>query len=364
MTTQNRIPSLDGLRAVSIGLVLACHAAQMPAAAGLPVPLARVFAVSGELGVRVFFVISGFLITSLLLKEMDASGSIDLKHFFFRRTLRIFPAFYVYVGTVALLLWVGVVTIPTYLLPAVTYTTDYFHPGEGLTGHAWSLAVEEQFYLLWPFALAALGRGRGLKAAALVILVAPAARVTLYAVTRDHTAVGCHFEAVADSLAVGCVLAGLRGRLHTSSLYQRALRSRLCALAPLAVLALQYALAHRTRWGFLAHILVGVSLSNILIVICVDRAVTLPGRVLNCPPLAFVGVLSYSLYLWQQLFLNYASPFSVAAGIAATCLCAALSYYAVERPFFALRRWLEPRLFGKAPASSLDTPRCAVTTPG
>src|SRR5689334_2522662 len=95
----SRLPSLDGLRAMSIGFVLFGHLANQP---GL-IPLPRLFLGSlASLGVRVFFVISGFLITSLLLVEKERSGSISLRSFYFRRTMRIFPPFYGYVAVMAL----------------------------------------------------------------------------------------------------------------------------------------------------------------------------------------------------------------------------------------------------------------------
>ena len=134
------LPGLDGLRALSVFTVIAYHA-------GAPVP--------GDLGVSAFFVLSGFLITWLLMKELEETGRISLRDFYARRTLRIFPAYYVFIiGSLVLdtargFPWPGEMT-----LSAFTYTVNYYnairgHPSTGIA-HAWSLAVEEQFYLLWP----------------------------------------------------------------------------------------------------------------------------------------------------------------------------------------------------------------------
>ena len=144
--TSTKLPSLDGWRAVSIGLVLVQHSTM---AAGFPpalTPWIKRFDL-GSLGVQFFFVISGFLITWLLLQEQARHGRISLKHFYLRRALRILPVYFFY------LFVLGCLTRyeqPGYLWAAnLTFTTNYFWPPEG-TAHFWSLGVEEQFYLLWP----------------------------------------------------------------------------------------------------------------------------------------------------------------------------------------------------------------------
>src|SRR4051812_34868116 len=150
---QRSLPSLDGLRAISIGLVLLGH---LIGTRGFvqSMPLAND---AGLLGVRVFFVISGFLITSILLDELSRKGTIALPRFYFRRTMRLFPASYFLVGCIAVLAGWGIVRLESGdLTLAITYTTNFrTHRGWSL-GHLWSLAVEEQFYLLWPLTLRTL----------------------------------------------------------------------------------------------------------------------------------------------------------------------------------------------------------------
>src|SRR6266478_508092 len=121
----SRLPSLDGLRAMSIGLVLFAHLANQPGLIPLP---HLVLGWLATLGVRVFFVISGFLITTLLLAEKSRSGSISLRGFYLRRTMRIFPPFYGYIAVMALAAAAGWIHLrPHDLLAAVTYTVDYHH---------------------------------------------------------------------------------------------------------------------------------------------------------------------------------------------------------------------------------------------
>jgi peptidoglycan/LPS O-acetylase OafA/YrhL len=148
---QKKLPSLDGWRAVSIALVLIAHSKY---AAGFPAMLGSALdgfnangIAPGSLGVRFFFVISGFLITWLLLQEQAKHGVISLKHFYLRRALRILPVYFLYLFVLGFL--------THYSQPAsdwltnLTFTTNYFWPPEP-TAHLWSLGVEEQFYLLWP----------------------------------------------------------------------------------------------------------------------------------------------------------------------------------------------------------------------
>jgi peptidoglycan/LPS O-acetylase OafA/YrhL len=361
-----RIPSLDGLRAVSITLVLVAHLAgtrhfPLSEAAGN-------FWGLGEFGVRVFFVISGFLITGLLMQELANEGRIRLGRFYLRRTLRIFPPYYALLITLGLASLVGAVTLaPHDLAHGATYTSNYYLGRSWFVGHTWSLSVEEQFYLLWPAALLIAGLRRGLFIAAAVVLLAPFIRVAEWELFRWAGAgVGVRFETVADSIATGCLLAGTRGYLHGSPLYRRLLDSRAFALVPaLAILA---NLTHDhplVCFGF------GMSAANIAIALCIDWAVTHHdgriGRVLNAAPLVFVGWMSYSLYLWQQPFLNRASQAPLAAfplNIICAVTLALVSYYVVERPALRLRKSIERAVPGAraatepipAPAQTLSTP--------
>jgi peptidoglycan/LPS O-acetylase OafA/YrhL len=159
--------------------------------------------------------------------------------------------------------------------------------------------------------------------------------------------VGHRFETIADSIAVGCVLAGARAWLHRQPLYHRVLASRWLLLAPVVVV-LSGALSQHPRIDFVA----GFTLRNVLIALCIDRWVTYPadrvGRVLNSRPLVFVGLISYSIYLWQQVFLNRhvtALPTSFPLNLVLAIGAAVLSYYLVERPALRLRQRIERALF-------------------
>src|SRR4051812_16319474 len=348
-----RIPSLDGLRGISILMVLLGHLAgtrgfPVSAAAGNRLAVAAI-------GVHVFFVISGFLITGLLLGELAATDRIKLGRFYFRRTLRIFPPYYALIAALLLAQAFGLILLaPGDVGHAATYTSNYDASRSWWVGHTWSLAVEEQFYLLWPACLVLLGARRGLIAAALVVLVTPAVRLAEFHLLPGYTGgIGARFETVADAIAIGCVLACTRDWLHGQAGYMRFLGSRMFVVVPLAIFA-------GSMTGDHPHIayVAGFPLANIATALALDWAVTYPersvGRVLNWRPLMFVGVISYSLYLWQQPFLNRAGQSSWTAfplNIVLAFACALASYYIVERPSLAVRRVAERRRTAASPAS-------------
>jgi peptidoglycan/LPS O-acetylase OafA/YrhL len=337
-----RIPSLDGLRAVSILMVLASHASGTRNAP-FAIPLA-------ELGVRIFFSISGYLITTLLLAELERAGDISLRRFYLRRTLRIFPAYYTYVCAILLAAAVGWVALwPGDALHAFTYTTNYHSHRAWWLGHSWSLAVEEQFYLIWPALLVLVGARRGLAVAAGFVLAAPALRlVDWYAMPSWHAMQGESFWTIGDSVALGCVLAMVRPRLAAITSWQAFQRSWWFWLVPICGVA-SYLLARRFNLLSLALL---QTITGVCVIACIDWTIRSPahpiGRALNCRPLAFVGALSYSLYLWQQPFLNRHSDSVVAIfplNLAFTFLAALASYYLVEQPMLRLRGKIEARLF-------------------
>jgi peptidoglycan/LPS O-acetylase OafA/YrhL len=354
------IPSLDGLRAISIMLVLLSH---LGGTRNFVVPeRATSFFELGHLGVRVFFVISGFLITNLLLHEIVRTGRVHLGKFYFRRTLRIFPPYYVLILSVALMQAAHWLTLaPHDLLHAVTYTSNYYPERSWYVGHTWSLSVEEQFYLLWPAVILLAGRRRALWAALAFVILSPALRLAIYYHSREYP-IGHTFETVADSIAVGCLLAGTREWLKRQTLYRRLLGSRLFPVVPVCVL-LASALYDRPR----LYVFFGFTIMNVGIALCVDWCVTnydgRLGRLLNTRPLVFLGVMSYSIYLWQQLFLDKASTWATTHfpfNLLMVALCALASYYLVERPSLNLRQRLERRIFAGPPR---PTEQPAVSAP-
>jgi peptidoglycan/LPS O-acetylase OafA/YrhL len=335
-----RLPSLDGLRGVSIALVLISH---LTGTRGAPAFL-DFREDLGNLGVRTFFVISGFLITSLLLDERAATGTISLKKFYLRRMFRIFPASYAYILVMAFLSWFGIIVLKhNDLLCAATYTVNNHYDHSWWIGHLWSLSVEEQFYLLWPFAMVFLGTAAALRVAVATVIAAPLIRIFLMVfVPSQRVGIGSIFPTVADAMAVGCILACVREQLIADSRYAHFLRSFWFVLVPVAVFVLNYPLSAKSS------ALIGVSLLNITIALCIDWCVRTPsgliGRVLNSRLAVWIGALSYSLYLWQQPFLNRHSSLTINAvplNLMLAIIAAVLSYYLIEKPFLRIKARFE-----------------------
>ncbi len=336
------LPALDGLRAVAVFTVIVSHA-------GLAVP--------GDLGVSAFFVLSGFLITWLLLQEHRAAGTVSLRRFYTRRVLRIFPAYYAFLAvSFAIDHFRGHPWGSGLGLSALFYIVNYFnalhgHPPTAIA-HAWSLGIEEQFYLLWPMLLLVLLRG-GTRRAALTLTVVIAAvvlwRSVLYAGLHVGSAyVYNAFDTRFDNLAVGCLLALCAGAPRFQGIAARLARS---ALAPLATLAL--IVASRTGLALTYHYTVGFTVDAVLIAIFIVQVLQLYRTRLwswlETPVVRYLGVISYPLYLWHIWALTGGHHFRAAgpvgefaAGVIAAIALASGSYFVIERPFLALKRRFEP----------------------
>ncbi|HET7563229.1 MAG TPA: acyltransferase, partial [Rhodanobacteraceae bacterium] len=267
----HRIPSLDGFRAISILMVLYGHVGgtrdfptETVGAGG------RWLGDLGHLGVLVFFVISGFLITTLLKVEREKTGTISLKQFYLRRVLRIFPAFYVLILALLLATWLRWIDLGGRdFLFATTYTVNYYPDHPWQIGHLWSLSIEEQFYLLWPLALLVLRERRALILAIAAIFAAPLLRAAIreyilhvnpHAVLADMSI----FPAMFDYIATGCALALLRPWLLTRNWYLRLTASRwLLLLVPLIFLI-------NRMDGYTLAMLVGSPILNISIALLIE----------------------------------------------------------------------------------------------
>jgi peptidoglycan/LPS O-acetylase OafA/YrhL len=318
-----RIPSLDGLRTLSIVMVLLGH---LYGTAHYPFNrFTRYLAGLSHLGVAIFFVISGFLITSLLLKEKTRTGRIQLGQFYKRRTLRIFPAAFTYITVMAL------VARPGFLIYAYAFLFSYVkRPYPWVLGHLWSLSVEEQFYLLWPAVLVLAFRWRK-QAALIAILLCPMARFLF--VSHGMPDIDRYFPAVADNLVMGCLLAMYYDDLRRHAAWL----TRWWSLAGLAVLVLGCWQEMWKPWFAIGF----AGLVPLFIALFTFAAVERADRFLNNPVTAFLGLLSYSIYLWQGPFLNFTSRTwwtAFPVNLLLTSGCALCSYYLVESPFLRLYR--------------------------
>ncbi len=365
-----RIPCLDGLRAISIAGVLLAHAST-----GLSTgPMTKEIGErAGSLGVLFFFVISGYLITTLLRREAQRTGRIDLKAFYQRRILRIFPALYAYLGVIAALTAAGALEISgNELASAGLHVWNYSGlwlegttDGRWFLGHFWTLSLEEQFYLLWPMTVVLVGLPRAAPVAIAVCLAAPLLRVASYALlpqARGMTVMMLHTGA--DAIMVGCAFALLEGNRRFEQALRRVVSPAGAAIALLVLLAVSTPLTFAFHGAYSLPIGRSIDAACVcVIVIALTRFPgTLAGRLLQTRPLVHIGVLSYSLYLWQQLFLtslNTTWSGRLPLSLACAYLAALGSYRFIERPFLALKQ----RAVRSPAAIPPERPHCSAAPP-
>ncbi len=332
------IPSLDGLRALAITLVLLAHCGE-----GMVgnIHLGRCLFELGQVGVSLFYVISGFLITFLLEKEKTSTDSINLKAFYIRRAFRIFPPFYIYIGVVLMLGFLGIHQRWQNIVAAATYTWNYFPSAHGgLLAHTSTLSMEEQFYLFWPFCVKFMSTSRVRKLALWLIILAPFSRVAtyfLFPVMVANGKVSGMLHTRVDTLMFGCLLALIWRTPGFDEITHRWLHASTFHVAWLAAFIALPLLAvfegESFRFGYLT--LSGIAMSWCLVYV-VRKPLSMAGRILNVRPVKYLGVISYSLYLYQQIFTGAMMryfPFNLLGMCAAT----ACSYYLIERPSLRLR---------------------------
>ena len=334
MSTSNRIPSLDGLRAVSILLVIAGHTMQQRGG-----NLAANSYLLSKLGVHTFFLISGFLITTLLQAEHERRGSIDLVAFYRRRCFRIFPACFAYILIIAAL-FPGV---RSSLIYALTYSVSYFTANtHWVYEHLWSLSVEEQFYLLWPVALV-IGFRHRTRIAWAAMIFAALFRLTLALHPSTLGAAYLHssFPATMDSIAAGCLAA----------IYAPILRERFSWMADSPVIAVSLALTcwvlAQVLWGGVLTVVWGAVplLMAVGLLILVERR----DWILNNRVAGVIGVMRYSLYLWQEPF-SFQPGRPVLLSLLLLLCCAIASYLLVVRPMIRFgARWQPQSVKGHEP---------------
>jgi peptidoglycan/LPS O-acetylase OafA/YrhL len=375
------LPFLDGVRAVSIAMVMAWHA-RGPATSHY----AQLFEV--WIGVDAFFVVSGFLITSLLVQERQDTGAFSLRDFYARRVLRIFPAYAVFLG--AVLLYYGRPALRAVAMAAV-YLNNYDHgldwgfyssyPG-GLhaIGPTWSLCIEEQFYLVWPLTLSLIGhrddaepgklpRALKLALAAVAAILLWKTALLLHDPAIDGKRLYYPFETRGDAVLIGCCAAlawanpRLRERIRAGLSGQWTPTILLVALG----LAVQTVRCQDEKWlldrvlAWSVALPVFSTLVAALILALVIQPSSGPARVLSHPILRWIGRLSYSIYLWHVFSFTEAKqlgapiaralPFASQAtvelltdgvGVALTLALACLSYYVIEKPFLRLKGRFHP----------------------
>ncbi len=329
-TPTARIPSLDGLRAVSILLVLLGH---LGYADGFHAWWSDAYA---HAGVRTFFVLSGYLITKLLLGEHERSGTIRIGRFYVRRAWRILPVAYAYVGIITLVSFAHLSWRDMGL--AWTYLTSYtflFGPPHWNVWHLWSISVEEQFYLIWPLLVAWRPRWAA-RAAWAAVVVAPLCR---YAFRAHGMGLMALFgaPAVVDSLAIGCLFA-----LHAPRLSRWVSTRRWTGAAwvgaAVAPQLIPFIGEHPRVFVVPALLQAYVwTLFSLCVAVGMLWAIGARPRLLNHRLAVWIGTLSYGLYIWQMPFMNPDARIRFPLNVLLAVGAAIASYYLLEQPLLWLR---------------------------
>lgn len=343
--------ALDGFRAIAVGLVLLVHA-------GSPYPM------SGGVGVDMFFVLSGFLITGILSDDYDRRGFISVKTFYIRRFLRLMPCLVLTVFLFMLLSAIFESKLPGSIATiCLTYTANWaralWNYPLGAMGHCWSLGIEEQFYLIWPWVIILLESKVKPHKHKLMVLLGLFVACSLYrvvsldyySVERIHFGLDTHM----DGLILGSVFAYIFKALRSPSpLSDNEVLMKILSymFTPLACLGLFYVM-HKYAWWhdqmvYYGYTIVAFSAAIIILDLVYSRYSML-SWVLRLRPLVFIGKISYGIYLlhlpifefshlWMHAHMQDAHVlYKVFIKFALTLVAAIVSYYAMERKFLRLR---------------------------
>jgi peptidoglycan/LPS O-acetylase OafA/YrhL len=326
------VPALDGLRAVAILAVMFFHLGFLPI---------------GWMGVPLFFVLSGYLITGILIRQRKQPLRQYLLTFYWRRTLRIFPLYYAYLAVNAALCVAMSIPLDGYWW-FVAYLGNHRIgntmpdvPG-GIIGHLWSLAVEEQFYLLWPLIVFFVPRLWAIAAA--TILAAPLVREAILVGTGNPYLAVLTLPSCMDMLAAGALVAIVPRFLGPMALLGAAIVAWCAWQVPVSDFALT------KLWAPEAHMLyTGLALLFAPLMHLAPRL-----RLLTWKPLVWTGRISYGLYMWHLLAfravheLDLGPIENAVCGLVLTVAVATVSWVAFERPILRLK----DRRFGPTPVQS------------
>jgi peptidoglycan/LPS O-acetylase OafA/YrhL len=323
------------LRAIAVIAVVTYHAVQR-------------LCPGGWAGVDVFFVLSGYLITTLLTFEINLNSRIDFRKFYIRRALRLTPALAVLLLAYSCLgiltrhihqiIW-PVVMSATYLM---NWNRAFAWLPQGSLGHTWSLAMEEQFYILWPLILISIRNRRALIwiMIAIILVVSWRCYLALHGADPERTYNG--FDTHADALLIGCALSFLRPKISPNGYF-----GKLVAI-PIIILLAIFAFVHQRS---LVTQTIGLSVAAMcsawIIFVLIQKSAPWLSAILSSPILVYTGRISYGWYLWHFPLLQLTGAhlhnrFEVLLMVPFSYLLAMASFHFVEKPFLRLKERFEP----------------------
>jgi peptidoglycan/LPS O-acetylase OafA/YrhL len=344
------VPAFNGVRAVAVLLVVSFHMRMLD-----PWLYGRVVPRGGSLGVDIFFVLSGFLITALLLREQARNGSVRFRGFYRRRALRLLPALAFLLLAQICFAYADNVRASlerSSLLSAIFYYANwkiaYAHSIEIIApglAHLWSLSVEEQFYIVWPLVLVVfLGVQRRLSTVLAVMVGAIIAVCVLRAHLLQTTAPGRLYfrtDMRADSLLMGALAA----QLWTHRKVPRKFLQPAAWLALVVVMVFVVFVGYESRFMFYGGFTL-FALAVAVVLLAIVETSWLPNRALSVRWLCAIGIVSYGLYLWHYFIFAVLADHTdslptaarISAGLALTAAATTASWFLVERRFLRLKR--------------------------
>ncbi|MDP4196921.1 MAG: acyltransferase [Bacteroidota bacterium] len=341
------IPELDGIRALAILLVMIYHT-------GIPIFK------GGFIAVDIFFVLSGFLISSILIKEYDTKDKINLQYFYIKRILRLAPSLLILLTTIFIISYFRLFnqTEDNYrsILLTLFYSSNWVRAFNqfymGILSHTWSLAIEEQFYILWPVVLIPLLKIRSRKKVVILlcILALSSWLLRIFLIFRGAPVERLYngLDTRADALLTGCILAVIQ----SSEILKNSInRGRICVrMIAVGALFCYFAVLFSISWRNLNNYYWLASVIQILtafLILHSNSSESSPiKKILAFRPIVWIGSISYGLYLWHDPIYEIMrtckfSQYSIATiGSLITFLIASLSYYLVEKPVLSLKRKL------------------------
>lgn len=334
------LPALDGMRFIAVTLVIISHMGIKSIPAGH--------------GVMLFFVISGFLITWLLLIEKEKTNTVSLRGFYRRRFFRIFPAFYCFaIITIVLMLAVGKELPVSHIISSLLYVSNY-HAAlvpnlDTPFSHTWSLAVEEQFYLFFP--LIFLFFSSNLKRLKVVICVLIVSAwvwrfVLVYQFGAEYRYIYNAFDTRLDHLMIGCLLAIVLRTRSYQALWRVMLAGSYMPILTVSALLASIYLGEIDRHYAST---IGFAVDPILMAILIGQLILFSAKGfwtwLEWRFIKYLGTISYSLYLYQPLttgsipgkLAGLPILVQILVTVGATIIVASMSYYLIEKPFLLLK---------------------------
>jgi peptidoglycan/LPS O-acetylase OafA/YrhL len=290
------IPTLNGWRAIAVLLVIGAHSYTMLRNGGTTFGnfVALVLSHAG-IGVDIFFAISGFLICTLLLREKEEDGSTDLTGFYIRRCFRILPPMWVYLLIVGVLSAISILNVKAFdIVSAALFLRNYVERSSWYADHFWSLAVEEHFYLFVPLLLSRLTRQSALRVSLSIVIGCALIRIAEFHLIDGK--VEFHSEARIDAIMYGAIWAILR---HA---FQKELERSITPTVVFSVFVASLVLSSVFDYMPLRRTLMAATIP-LPIIWTVLNSQSVIGRILESRPLQGIGKISYSLYIWQMMFL-------------------------------------------------------------